>query len=279
MSDLRLSLDHTGSMVRDLAAGADRWRRLGFQLAPRSPQMGTLKPGEPMQPWATANHVAMFRAGYLELIGIHEPTRFNPWRHFMDRYEGIHIVALRCADADAAWAVLQARAPGLSPPIDRRRDAPYRGGTREMRFRNIFSRDEHYPEARFIVIEHQTPELLWQPELMVHANGAVALSEVVFVAADPAAMRQRIEAILGGPQPLGGGRVSVLDPARFQARYAGATPPPLPCAAAQVVAVEDLDAARRLLAGNGVALTTLAAGSLMVPAAETNGAVLELVPA
>jgi catechol 2,3-dioxygenase-like lactoylglutathione lyase family enzyme len=278
MSELRLSLDHTGSMVRDLDAGVATWQRLGFQLAPRSPQMGYVTPGEPMQPWATANHVAMFQRGYLELIGIHATARFNPWAHFMARFEGIHIVALRCADADAAWAVLETRAPGLQPPIDRRREIAYQGGTREMRFRNIFSRDEYYPEARFIVIEHQTPELLWQPALMVHPNGAVALQDVIFVADDLAAMRQRIEAILGGPNLQGGGRLTLLDPAGFGARYQGA-PPPLPSVAGHVVAVQDLALTRRLLARNGVPSVALAANSLMVPAGEANGAVLEFVQA
>ena len=141
MTEDGLSLDHVGFMVRDLDAGAARWRDLGFHLAPRSPQMGKT-PDAVMAPWATANHCAMFERGYLELIGIVDPALFNPWSAFLDRFEGIHITAFRCREADAAYAALSQRADGFDPPLQRRRDAPYGDGVREFRFRNIFSRDD-----------------------------------------------------------------------------------------------------------------------------------------
>src|SRR5260221_5245 len=72
----------------------------------------------------------------------------------------------------------------LRPPVQRQRALP---DGRVMRFRNIVSRDAAVPEARLIVIEHQTPELLWQPDLMTHPNGALRLAETVICAADPAA--------------------------------------------------------------------------------------------
>ena len=197
MPDAPLSLDHIGAMVRDLDAGAERWRRLGFRLAPRSAQMGYDKATDTTTVWATANHVAMFRRGYLELIGIVDPDRPNPWARFYERYEGIHIVALRCADADVAYADIAKRTDALNPPVDRRRQAPFGEGTREMRFRNVFSRDERFPEGRFIVCEHQTPEVLWQEALMDHPNGAVALREVVFCTDDVAPTRDRLALITG----------------------------------------------------------------------------------
>jgi len=289
MTALRLRLDHTGTMVRDLAAGAERWRRLGFTLAPKSPQMGFVRPGGPMEPWATANHCAMFRQGYLELIGIHKPEAFNPWAKFMDRFEGTHICAFRCDDADAAYAVLKDRAPGLDPPVQRRRDAPFGEGTREFRFRNIFSRDDKFPEGRFIVIEHQTPEVIWQEALMEHANGAVALTEVMFCADDMAATAGRLAGILGSaPVPAGtgtlhftmpeGARVTVHDAAAFRTRFPGAEPPPRPCMAGVTVAFADVEAAARLMSGNGVAVRPGPAGS-WIGAEDDNGAVMAMAKA
>ena len=113
MTDGGLSLDHVGFMVRDLDAGEKRWRDLGFQLAARSPQMGATPDGAVMAPWATANHCAMFERGYLELIGITDPTKHNPWTAFLDRFEGIHITAFRCPGADAAYAALAQRIDGF----------------------------------------------------------------------------------------------------------------------------------------------------------------------
>ena len=285
-----LSLDHIGAMVRDLDAGAARWRRLGFNLAPRSPQMGFDRATGAVTPWATANHVAMFRRGYIELIGIVEPARPNPWARFYERFEGIHIAAFRCPDADAAFADLRRRSDGFDPPLDRRRNAPYGEGVREMRFRNIFSRDEYFPEGRFIVIEHQTPEVLWQEALMAHPNGAVALDAAIFCAADPAPTRDRLAAILGvaaedtGPGAVrlaapGGGRVMVLDEAAFARRFPGAAPPPRPCMAGAAIGVADLARTRALLARNGVTAHEGPDGTIWVAPADANGGAMAFVQA
>lgn len=48
---------------------------------------------------------------------------------------------------------------------------------RVMRFRNIFSRDAEWPETRYLVFEHETPEYLWQPRYQRHDNGACELAE------------------------------------------------------------------------------------------------------
>lgn len=278
MTNNGLSLDHVGFMVYDLDAGEARWRKLGFQLAPRSPQMGALPDGTVMAPWATSNHCAMFAQGYLELIGVTDPAQHNPWTAFLQKYEGIHITAFRCPDADTAYAALSKRTDGFDPPLQRRRDAPFGDGVREFRFRNIFSQDAQYPEGRFIVIEHQTPEVIWQPSLMTHPNGAIAFDEVVFCG-HPATL-ERIGAITGVPAqngrfPLpGGGTTTVLDEAAFSARFKDATPSALPCAAAAVIAVSDLEKTRTYLSKAGVRANDSSDGSFWVPAAEANGGII-----
>ena len=178
----QLSLDHIGVIVSDLDAAATRWERLGFKLSPRSPQMGLNAKTGDFEPWATANRCAVLSKGYLELIGIHRPGLTNPWERFLARFEGAHIVALRCASADATYPRLAEHCDDFDPPVQRRRMAPYGDGEREMRFRNIFSRDARVPECRYIVIEHQTPEVLWQPSLMTHPNGALAITTVTLCA-------------------------------------------------------------------------------------------------
>lgn len=278
MTDNGLSLDHVGFMVYDLDTGEARWRKLGFLLAPRSPQMGALPDGTVMAPWATSNHCAMFQQGYLELIGVTDPTRHNPWTAFLNRYEGIHITAFRCPDADTAYAALTKRTDGFDPPLQRRRDAPYGDGVREFRFRNIFSQDDRYPEGRFIVIEHQTPEVIWQPPLMTHPNGAIAFDEVVFCG--NAATLDRIGAITGVPTkngqfPLpGGGTATVLSEAAFSVRFQGARPPALPCAAAAVIAVSDIERTRDYLSEAGIQTHDSADSSCWVPAEDANGGII-----
>ncbi len=278
MTDDNLSLDHLGFMVRDLDAGAACWQKLGFQLAPRSPQMGATPDGEIMAPWATSNHCVMFARGYLELIGITNPANHNPWTAFLDRFEGIHITAFRCSDADIAYEALVKRVDGFDPPLQRRRDAPYGDGVREFRFRNIFSQDDRYPEGRFIVIEHQTPDVIWQPPLMTHPNGAVAFDEAVFCGGESTAAR--IEGITGvvaqeGQCLLpGGGVATVLDEAGFAARFQGAAQPHAPCAAAAVVSVDALGKVRACLENAGITPNQGADGTIWVPAEMANGGII-----
>jgi catechol 2,3-dioxygenase-like lactoylglutathione lyase family enzyme len=280
------SLDHVGFMVRDLDAGAALWARLGFRLSPRSPQMGRVPGQLAMAPWATANHCAMFQRGYLELIGVVQADNFNPWDAFLDRFEGIHIIAFRCDDADAAYAVLTARIGGFDPPLQRQRNAPFDGGTRLFRFRNVFSQDDRFPEGRFIVIEHQTPEVIWQDALMTHSNGAVAIEEVVFCADPPASTRRRLAGIIGvaanqGRFDLpGGGSTTVLDRAAFKARFPGAAlPRSLPAAAAVVIGVADLARTLAVLRAAGIDVQAAKSATIWVPADAANGAVIAFTQA
>jgi hypothetical protein len=240
-----LALDHLGCIAVDLDAAAAAWTRLGFRLCPRSPQRGAVPGREGMHPWATSNRCALLRHGYLELIGITCPAAFNPWASFIERGPGLHILALRCASADATYDALSAHAPFLQPPVQREREVDVTGMPRTMRFRNIFSRDAQCPEGRYIVIEHQTPDYLWQPRYLDHENGALVLLSATFVATDPQPIAQRLAA-LGNPAG-----VEAIDADAFRSRH-GWRPARLPGLHALTIGVQDLGRALALLEARGV---------------------------
>ncbi len=287
------SLDHLGWIGQDLAAGAEAWRRLGFTLTRQSPQMGFTGPGGALEPWASANRCAVFKSGYLELIGLTDPERHNPWAAYLARGDGPHIAAFRVDTADAAYPSLAERVAGFDPPIQRRRMAPVGlepdGGEIEMGFRNIFSRDDAWPEGRFIVIEHQTPEALWRPEHVEHPNGAHALVEATFVAADPGPTADRVARLTnrdarpfaGGMQlfAAGGGRITVMTPAAFVARFPGATPPARPAIGAAIVSVSSLIALDAALAANGVSPRKTEEGLRVVAGEAAAGGVIAFTAA
>lgn len=260
-----LTLDHVGVITRDLAAGAARWERLGFTLSPMSRQRGAVPGKAGMQPWASANRCAVFRKGYLELIGIVDAAAFNPWQRFIERFEGIHLAALRCDEADRAYARLRPTATFLDAPIARERKLEYRGAEHTMRFRNIFSRDAECPEGRYIVIEHQTPELLWQPELMAHENGALGLEEVVIVADDDA-VSKRARALDGVPK--------VMSPDAFAARFGHR--PSVPSFAAITISFADPDRAIHLMQARGIVPRREGSTVWLAPE-DTNGALMVLI--
>ncbi len=284
---LQLALDHCACIVNDLAAGAAHWERLGFNLTPESRQRGAVPGKIGIEPWATANRCAILGHSYLELVGVVDARAFNPWEHFVARSEGLHILALRCDDANSAYAALAARTDALQPPVQRERTVEVEGGPRVMRFRNIFSRDEHWPEARYIVIEHQTPAYLWQPRYQQHHNGACELVDVTLVADDPPALSARVAAFGAAPPTEeehgmttrlpGGGTLHVMRSAAYADAY-GYLPNNRPGLHAMTVSFRDLPRALGLLAERKVPVERSTHGHWLAPR-ETNGFVLRLVAA
>jgi len=290
MMPIATELDHAGYIVRDLDTGASTWQKLGFKLSPISAQMGLNAAGE-FEPWATANRCAVFRQGYLELIGVHRPECFNPWLARLEEYEGAHIAAFRVVSANAAFTQLSQHSEDFLAPVARRRDAPFleagEWDQREMRFRNIFSKDTCVAEARYIVIEHQTPEILWQPALLDHPNGANGLVALSFCATDVAECLARLD-LLGQsrPQPPGaaairscsqGGYVEVLNHTQFGQRFPGAIAPIKNALGSATVSVNDLHTARQHLRENNVPFHD-AVDRIWVDANHSCGTVIEFIP-
>jgi hypothetical protein len=279
------SLDHLGAIVRDLAAGAARWEKLGFLLSPVSRQSGRMPDRAEDGPWATANRCAILQHGYLELIGVVDPAAFNPWTKFLARFEGLHLLALRVPEADPAYAALAARTESFNAPVQRGRKLDVNGAEAVMRFRNIFSRDEHYPEGRYIVLEHQSPDYLWQPRYMTHPNGALALEAALVCAADVAGQSARLETVTGVPperpadgtlafRPPQGGAIELRSAEQFEARY-GWRPAALPAFAGVAVRFADRERAARLIEGNGITVHKRGDEWFVAPQ-DTNGFILRL---
>ena len=277
-----LYLDHCGCIVNDLASAAARWERLGFNLMPLSRQRGAVPGREGFHPWATANRCVILHNTYLELIGTVDAAAFNPWSRFISQSEGLHILALRCDDAQAAYAGLSARTDAFLPPVLRERILDVDGEPRTMRFRNIFSRDEVWPEARYLVIEHQTPEYLWQPCYQEHENGACELVAVTFVADDPVSLLPRMEALgaqvvsqgaSGFSAKLAGGSVHVMHSASCADAYAHGA---LPGMHGITVSVQDLHFTLELIADRGIVMRTGDQGAY-IGHEDTGGFVLHFV--
>lgn len=282
-----LQLDHLGVIVNDLTRGSACWERLGFQLSRTSPQMGLTPSANPQvaakfEPWATANRCAIFEEGYLELIGVHRPECFNPWQSRLDRFEGAHILAVRCANADSTYEALRAISEDFDPPVQRRRDAPYGQSTREMAFRNIFSQDAKVPECRYIVIEHQTPDVLWQADLVTHPNTAVRLTAAYMQANHPS-VQTRMDALAaigsaeqhdGSTHFHAGGRVQIANHTALSARFPGTPPLPDPAVLGCQVEVRDMQQTCRVLETNNVPFAT-AGSRLWVAPDSANGCLIE----
>lgn len=260
-----VKLDHIGVAIRDLERGRGAYARLGFTLTPRSIHRGSPTPGAPVVPFGSGNHCAMFREGYLEVVGLTDPTIYSNVKAMVARYEGAHIVAFGVDSADATYAALSGRGIPIEPARQLERDAafgPAGNETRRAAFRNMYFDQSVYPESRLLYIEHLTRDVLWQPHLLDHPNGAVALRDVFLCVPDASAAADKYAKLFGSPAhavsdgewriDLVHGHVWIATPAAWARRAPGAATPPVPSPAGIGFSVKRIEATRALLAKNGV---------------------------
>jgi hypothetical protein len=274
------SLDHAGLAGADMAALHAQYLALGFTLTPLARQSGRLSHDGPVVQWGTANRCAMLREGYIELLGICDPTAPpNGLDAFIRRYAGLHILALSVDDEALALARLRragvdiAGVLHLERPVDSADpDGP------KARFARLPL--PNAPEGRIQLIRHLTPEAIWQERFMGHANNAVALDAVLLAVANPAETAARFSRLAGVPvvpDPAGGftldlarGRVRILTTDALAAVLPGVVPPTLPFMAGLVVRTSDGAAAAQGLAalvpvpGGWMAGPDLAGGAALV---------------
>ncbi|MBO1080194.1 VOC family protein [Roseomonas haemaphysalidis] len=276
-------LDHVGVCSSRPEALWAAYERLGFLLTPVARQSGPRAPGLPPERLGTGNRCAMLRQGYLELLGLIEPALFdNGLSALLARYEGLHILAFGVADAEAELPRLRRAGmdiPGVAPlqrPLD---DAAPDGPL--ARFSRLPV--PAAPEGRLQLIQHHTPELLWQERWLTHPNRAVALEQAILAVPAPAETAARLSRLTGGvlqPDPAGGfalplgtGSLRILPPEALDAVLPGVVPPALPFIAGFVVRTDDGNraAAHRLA---GMATGKAPGGGILVPPALAGGAAL-----
>ena len=289
MQPVALDLDHIGTAVHDLDHGKRTWENLGFKLTARSYHKGATTPGGPIEPWGSANHCAMLKQGYLEVIGIYDATRYSSAKAMLARYQGPHIVAFRPASAEAVQALI---AGGL--PVDAgralERMAPYGPEGKEsvrVAFRNSRFTPAVFPEAQFQYTEHFTRPEMWQPHLLEHPNGAVALHCLYLCTPDPAALAKKLAPVFAiEPKPGAKGEtvfsfsassLCILTPEAWHVRSPGAALHPLPAPVGYAVRTSSMRQLEDVLKQNSIPWDRNTDGGLRVGTAHACGNVMHFV--
>jgi catechol 2,3-dioxygenase-like lactoylglutathione lyase family enzyme len=273
-------IDHTLVGVRDLEAARARWSRLGFTVTPRGRHIG----------WGTGNYCVMLEEGYIELLGIVDPSQFsNNLDKLLEQREGLLGLAFATSDANACRDALAAA--GLKPegPTTLKRNLELSTGTVTPDFRLVFLPPESTPEVSAFVVHHLTPELIRRPDWLLHANGAQRLISATVVCADPVSAAMGYLPIFGPDRikasdhltsvACGTGALRFLKPDALPHLYPGVTMEPLPdlpFMAAMKLLVADKARCLGHFRGAGVAVRATPRGCLLPPA-EANGVVLEFV--
>jgi hypothetical protein len=283
------TLDHAGLVGAELAPLVEAMQRLGFSTTEPKLLMRTdPASGVAVSLRQQSCHV-VFATGYVELSAVLTDDPAHHLAAYRVRGEGLHILALGSADPDADWRRCSAAGLPCSAPAGASRRIDY--GTRhgEARFRWFMLQPAASPEGLLCLVRNETPELVFQPEVSRHANGAEALCELVVHARDPAATAARL-GVSTGVEPLsleggtaqglrlpleGGGHLEVLSSTALQARFGAEAAGALPADrfAALQVRVQDLAVTAALLARNAVPFTRRGP-ELVVPPAAAGGAIM-----
>lgn len=279
----QIFLDHVGLFVADLDAVPAALARLGFTLTPRAVHMSNDAAGRPA-PSGTSNHCAMFHEGYLEILGATADTPLAAQLTTrLARYPGAHLLAFAAADAPERHAALTGSDLDPLPLVYLRRPVDTGGGAATARFSVVRMPPERMPEGRVQIVTHHTPDLVWQPRFLTHANGAEALREVWVCVDDPTEAAGRFGRLLARPTrtvdgesdvDLNRGRIRFLTPARLARLLPGATPPGLPFIAAIRLRCADLAATRRFFNDKGIPAVDQDPACLRLPATEAFGLTL-----
>ncbi|MGH8738298.1 MAG: VOC family protein [Burkholderiales bacterium] len=175
-----LVLDHVAHFVPDLEAAGRMLEALGFVATPYSEQ--STQDG----PAGTANRCVMLGEGYLEFLSpIADTPHARRTREAMARYPGVHLLALGTPAAAEEHARLERHGFAPLPQVDLEREVELEGETRRASFGVVRVPPETMPEGRIQFVEQRTPELLWQPRWLAHANGVTGLAAAFVVADDP----------------------------------------------------------------------------------------------
>lgn len=268
--------DHAVIVCQNLDAAVGQWKRLGFTLTPRG--YHTL---------GSQNHCIMFARDYLELLHVTAPTPSRQY-YWDAQQRGGGCAATSCKSRDAFATAERLRAAGIqrSDPIEFSRPVRLEDGSEHAATFRVTAVDGA-PGARYFVCEHRTPELLWRPEWMSHANGATAVAAMYLVvpaAEVESAGRVYAEMTGGEASPLKDGAVRIaIDGADLvvtsAANLAAQT------GTDEIVREEngyaairlrtsDIDAARAHWRNAGIAARDLGPRDTLIPAHAANGVAL-----
>jgi hypothetical protein len=272
-------IDHVIVGVRDLDHARERWTRLGFTLSPRGRHIGQ----------GTGNYCIMFGSDYIELLGIVDQSDFvQSLDAFLARREGPMAMAFAPAATpeETRAALLRHHLhPSKPRPLGRQIELPE--GPVIPRFSLISLPPDETPGLDCFICAHLTPELMRQPNWLLHPNGATALQSVHVLVENTPSLLPAYDRLFGIQQVTTTDTVASIRAGRhridfstlddFAAMHPGIDLDPdfaLPGIVSLELRVEQRGRTAEYFEQRQIAIDELPDGSLVVPASEANGAIL-----
>lgn len=280
-------LDHVGWFVPDMEEAGRQMERLGFILTPFVAQYNADPDGGAPVPAGTGNRCAMLQRGYLEFLaavpGVDTPLS-RQLNAALDRYAGLHLIAFTVDDAAAAHARLEREGFGPQAPVHLRRPITLANGDiSEVAFTVIRVAADTMAEGRIQMLRQETPDIVWQENLVARDNGIAALAGVLLCVDDPAAVAARYarfsgKAASGDDQysvlQLDRGRLAFATPDRCAELLPGLDIPATPFMAAVGLEAQDLTQLKSMAAERGLDLLPTDDGMVRISSKDAAGVTL-----
>ena len=253
-------LDHVGVVGTDISLLEATYRRLGFSVTQAQPLVRPDPATGDITPLGQSSQHLVFRSGYVELTAITDRNAGNHLEPFVEKYLGVHIIALAVVNAESAWTSLADAGIEAARPMSLTRDVLYgSGGVAGFKWFPIA--EQATPEAYVCATEHLTPEIVYQEAVQSHENGALALSSVLIGVESLDEARPRYEAMLGAASRIEDGsavidianqKVALLTKENAASRFPGLRLPGWPAVIGFTVDVASLNATIDALGRQGV---------------------------
>lgn len=252
----KLNIDHVAHFVPHIDAASAALEQAGFTLTPFSEQSHRLEPGGPLTPAGAGNRCVMLREGYLEfLTPTGDTTIAQQLRNAIQRYTGLHLIALGTVAPEADHARLAKNGFSPLPPVALQREIGTTEGSGTARFTVVRVPPGTMAEGRIQYCQQHTPELLWQTRWLEHRNHARGLAAVIICVADPQEAAQRYARYTGLLAQVSAtqwridtqrGALLFVTPDIIEKRF-GISAPALPWIAGYVLGSDSLPATRDAL--------------------------------
>lgn len=279
----RLNVDHIAHFVPHIDSASAVLERTGFNLTPFSEQSHRIEAGGPLVPAGSGNRCVMLREGYLEFLTPTGDTAIaRQLRMAIQRYTGVHLIALGTVAPDADHARLQKQGFAPLPAVALQREIGTNSGIETARFTVVRVPPGTMAEGRIQYCQQHTPDLLWQPRWLEHANRARGLAAVILCVEDAQEAAQRYARYTGLLAQLTGsqwridtqrGALLFTTPDALQ-RTLGIAAPALPWIAGYVLTSDQLATTHEVLKASECEVRALDSGTLLLQLPSTVGGVI-----
>ncbi|MGA0034235.1 MAG: VOC family protein [Burkholderiales bacterium] len=279
----KLNVDHIAHFVPHIDSASAALERAGFTLTPFSEQSHRIEAGGPLVPAGSGNRCIMLKEGYLEFLTPTGDTAIAAQlRTAIRRYTGVHLIALGTTAPDADHSRLQKQGFAPLPAVALQREIGTNAGIETARFTVVRVPPGTMAEGRIQYCQQHTPDLLWQPRWLEHANRARGLAAVILCVEDAQEAAQRYARYTGLLAQLTGnqwridtqrGALLFTTPDALQ-RTLGIAAPALPWIAGYVLTSDHMPITHDALRSVDGEVSTLESGQLLLQWPATVGGVI-----